>query len=210
MLSQPSPSPTVAPPGPVPSTPVEAVSDWSRVPHDETVFGGPGKQSMVDVTVGGPGFVAVGSSESEASESEASESEAAVWASIDGVALGLGFLTTRTVFGGPDEQLMVSVIAAGGPGLRRSWRVTSLITIQMRRCGPLLMGSLGLGFPYDETVFGGAVEQSMSDVTVGGPGLGSRRRSPTRMRLFGLLLMGSPGLGVPHDDIRFRWCETIR
>ena len=33
---------------------------WSRVPHDETVFGGDGIQHMTSVTVGGPGLVAVG------------------------------------------------------------------------------------------------------------------------------------------------------
>lgn len=34
--------------------------DWTRIPHDEAVFGGPGAQNMIDVVSGGPGLVAVG------------------------------------------------------------------------------------------------------------------------------------------------------
>ena len=49
---------------------------WSRIPHDEDVFGGTGPQAMVSVTVGGPGFVAVGTD----------NGDAAVWSSVDGVA----------------------------------------------------------------------------------------------------------------------------
>ena len=33
---------------------------WSRVPHNEEAFGGPGLQEMHDVTAGGPGLVSVG------------------------------------------------------------------------------------------------------------------------------------------------------
>jgi len=33
---------------------------WTRVPHEEAVFGGDGSQHMFGVTVGGPGLVAVG------------------------------------------------------------------------------------------------------------------------------------------------------
>ena len=37
-----------------------AETGWSRVPHDEKVFGGEGSQTMASVTAGGPGLVAVG------------------------------------------------------------------------------------------------------------------------------------------------------
>ena len=50
---------------------------WSRVPHDEAVFGG---ASMSSVTVGGPGLVAVG-----AAEAGANTSVPAVWISADGL-----------------------------------------------------------------------------------------------------------------------------
>ncbi|MDJ0498357.1 MAG: hypothetical protein QNJ89_11030 [Acidimicrobiia bacterium] len=47
---------------------------WTRVPYDDTVFGGPGYQTMSSVTVGGPGLVAVGGD----------RGRAAVWTSPDG------------------------------------------------------------------------------------------------------------------------------
>ena len=40
-------------------TSVDGMS-WSRVPHDEAVFGGEGAQFMHSVSAGGPGLVAVG------------------------------------------------------------------------------------------------------------------------------------------------------
>ena len=52
-------------------TSVDGVA-WSRVPHDEAVFGG---AAMSDVIAGGPGLVAVGGS---------AESDAVVWTSVDG------------------------------------------------------------------------------------------------------------------------------
>ena len=55
---------------------------WSRVPHNETVLGGPGLQAMYDVTVGGPGFVAVGW---DNPLEEGSDASAAVWTSVDGL-----------------------------------------------------------------------------------------------------------------------------
>jgi hypothetical protein len=48
---------------------------WSRVPHDESVFGGDGQVAMHDITVGGPGLVAVGGG----------ELGAVVWTSQDGL-----------------------------------------------------------------------------------------------------------------------------
>jgi hypothetical protein len=46
---------------------------WSRVPHDEAVFGGAASQEMRSVTAGGPGLVAVGYS------GPGAEYDAAVW-----------------------------------------------------------------------------------------------------------------------------------
>jgi len=78
---------------------------WSRVPHDEAVFGGPGNKAMNSVTAGGPGLVAIG----------VDGDNAGVWTSVD------GFTWSRvphdeTVFSGPKEQWMNSV-TVGGPGL---------------------------------------------------------------------------------------------
>jgi hypothetical protein len=63
---------------------------WTRVAHDENVFGGDGDQAMESVTTGGPGLVAVGGD----------HGRAAVWTSPD------GYTWTRvphdeSVFGGP-------------------------------------------------------------------------------------------------------------
>jgi hypothetical protein len=55
-------------------TSVDGLS-WTRVPHDEAVFGGEGDQGMFDVTVGGPGLVAVGED----------DQGAPVWTSEDGI-----------------------------------------------------------------------------------------------------------------------------
>lgn len=52
---------------------------WSRVPHEEAVFGG---ATMEDVTAGGPGFVAVGSAGNNAFGGFGNH--AAVWTSVDG------------------------------------------------------------------------------------------------------------------------------
>ncbi len=41
------------------STSVASLS-WSRIPDNESVFGGEGEQAMFDVAAGGPGLVAVG------------------------------------------------------------------------------------------------------------------------------------------------------
>ena len=59
-------------------TSVDGVS-WSRVPHDEAVFGGDGIQLMVSVIAGGPGLVAVGMAGAPLNF------EAAVWTSVDGI-----------------------------------------------------------------------------------------------------------------------------
>jgi hypothetical protein len=46
---------------------------WSRVPHDELVFGGEGDQIIRAVTIGGPGLVAVGT------DYRHGDQDAAVW-----------------------------------------------------------------------------------------------------------------------------------
>jgi hypothetical protein len=80
---------------------------WSRVPHDEAIFGGPGNQEMLGVAVGGPGLVAVG-------RDDPGDADGAVWTSPDG--LTWSRVSEVSVFGGPLHQGMLG-IAAGGPGL---------------------------------------------------------------------------------------------
>jgi len=139
---------------------------WSRVPHDVATFGGDGGQQMFDVTVGGPGLVAVGRDGPVAD----GEGNAAVWTSRD------GFTWSRVahdeaVFGGEGEQRMVSV-TAGGSGL---------VAVGFDRPaeqgeGNAVVWTSPDGFvwsrvPHDEAVFGGDSRQMMLSVTTGGPGL---------------------------------------
>ena len=150
--------------------------DWSRVPHNEAIFGGPAYRVGVDgahvgmrsVTAGGPGLVAVGWD----------WPHAAVWTSPDGItwsrvshdkalqsascsppsgscfdgAVGLG-MSSVTV-GGPG---LVAVGDAGHPDSENGVVWTSVDGISWSRV------------PYNEAVFGGGA--GMSSVTVGGPGL---------------------------------------
>ena len=155
---------TTVPETTVPTTPDTTVPElteplsssiWSRLPHDEAVFGGEGSEWMFDVTVGGPGLVAVGSD----------GSDAVVWTSVDGIAW-LRVPHDDVVFGGAG----MSSVTVGGPGLVAVGSAdphndedavvwTSVDGITWSRV------------PHDESVFGGVGEQWMGSVTAGGPGL---------------------------------------
>ena len=82
---------------------------WSRVPHDDAVFGGGDAQEMVAVAAGGPGLVAVGFDVS------GGDLGAAVWTSADGLVWSR-VPHDEALFGGVDAQQMIAVIP-GGPGL---------------------------------------------------------------------------------------------
>ena len=146
VLSQPSPSPTVATPAPVTGT-------WSRVPRDEAVFGGDGDQGMGSVTGGGPGLVAVGGD----------GGDAVVWTSVDGV-------TWSRV---PDEESLfagwtMASITVGGPGLVAVGYDTGPSLAATSAVWTSVDGIAWSRVAHDEAVFGGA---AMFSVTVGGPGL---------------------------------------
>jgi len=138
---------------------------WTRVPHDEAVFGGPGFQWMSSVAAGGPGFVIVGW------DGTTDESVAAVWTSEDGLTWSR-VPHDETVLGGPGRQWMTSV-TAGGPGL---------VAVGFSDDGPdgsrtraaVWTSPDGLAWSrlsHDEAVFGGTKGQTMNSVIVGGPGL---------------------------------------
>jgi len=55
---------------------------WSRVPHDESVFGGADSPRMSSVTVGGPGLVAVGWDGSGDGGFDNDFGDAAVWIAV--------------------------------------------------------------------------------------------------------------------------------
>ncbi len=129
---------------------------WSRVAHDEEVFGGSGRQWMAGVSVGGPGLVAVGFDEAEQA--------AAVWTSEDGLSWSRVAHDPQAL-GGSDSQSMRAVEAAG-PGL---------VAVGGAEGDPAVWTSEdGLSWsrvPHDEDAFGGEGRRWMWAVTVGGPGL---------------------------------------
>ena len=132
---------------------------WTRIPHDEAVFGGPEGQRMMDVTAGGPGLVAIGSDYQDGS----TWPDGAVWVSAD------GFTWTRVddpaVFGGHGGQEILSV-TAGGPG------VVAVGSGESYSNAAVWVSEDGYSWsriPNNAAVFGGASE--MSRVMVAGPGL---------------------------------------
>jgi hypothetical protein len=149
------------------STPTPMSLEWLRVPHDEAVFGGDDDQAIHSVTVGGPGFVAVGDTGVRASSGDR---DAAVWTSPDGITWSR-VPDNDAVFGGDGAQVMESV-TVGGPGL---------VAVGLRFDEP---GSPGLRpavwtssdgvawtpAPFDRDDFGGD-DGWMHSVTAGGPGL---------------------------------------
>ncbi len=140
------------------TTPLLSSLSWSRVPHDEAVFGGAGEQSMSSVTVGGPGLVAVGT-----------DGDAAVWTSPDGITWSR-VAHDEMVFGGAG----MSSVTVGGPGLVAVGTDGALFDQgHLLEYGDAAVWTSPGGItwsrvPPDEAVFGRA---GMSSVTVGGPGL---------------------------------------
>lgn len=114
---------------------------WSRVPHDEAVFGGEGDQGMFDVAVGGPGLVAVGEN----------DQGAPIWTSVDGLNWSR-VPNDETVFKADTRIGKViatdaGLVAVGSDGILTSTDGITWALID------------------DEAVFG------IADLTVGGPGL---------------------------------------
>jgi hypothetical protein len=126
---------------------------WTRVPHDETVFGTGGNPPtstspgpvMLSVTAGGPGLVAVG--------------RKAAWTSPD------GFTWTRIADDVTARSFMTGV-TAGGPGLVAVGLGSSGVTAWTS-----VDGTTWSQAPGDDAVFGSYPDDWIYDVTVGGPGL---------------------------------------
>jgi hypothetical protein len=147
---------------------------WSRIAHDEAIFGGEGPIEMVSVTAGGPGLVAVGSAGSD-------DRVAAVWTSVDGITWSR-VAHDENVFGGAGTQRMNSV-AAAGPGLVAvgfdesdpdafPWGYATDAAVWTSPDGLLWSRVAHSDAAFDATVaFGVAGGAEMTSVTVGGPGL---------------------------------------
>ncbi len=175
---------------------------WTRVPHSEAIFGGNYDQRMNEVTAGGPGVVAVGW------DHGSSISAAAVWTSVDGTSW-TRVPHSEAVFGGPGSQSMYGV-AAGGPGLVA---VGSDIT-NNESDAAVWTSTNGLTWtrvPHDEAIFGGPSNQSMLDVTVGGPGLiavGFDNDGVDRDAAVWTSPDGFTWTRVPHDEATFGGVEV--
>jgi len=125
---------------------------WSRVPHDEAVFGGDGAYAMDTVLVGGSGLVAIGGNERGA---------AVFWTSVDG-------FTWKRVSSDGFRGGVVNDVIAGGPGF---------VAVGENEQSAVVWTSVdGLSWsrvPHDQEVFGLRLGygNGMVGVTVGGPGL---------------------------------------
>ena len=147
----------------------------SRVLHDEGVFGGTDEASMSDVTVGGPGLVAVGSDgfeRDDAVQGQLANSDrdfsgrAAVWTSVDGINWSR-VPNDETVFGGEGNQWM-SIVAAVGPGLVAVGGEWSS-EVHAAAVWTSVDGITWSRVPHDEAVFGGEGDQEISRVAAAGP-----------------------------------------
>jgi hypothetical protein len=158
---------------------------WSRVPHDEEIFGG---AVMNDVTLGGPGLVAVGWS----------DSNAAVWTSVDGLtwsrvhddSLRTGHAMNSVVVGGP------GLVAVGREGGAAAAVWTSVDGLTWTRV------------PHDREIFGSptALGFGMISVTAGGPGLVAVGAWPEAPRISAKVWTSVDGLTwtrVPDDEAGF-------
>jgi hypothetical protein len=138
---------------------------WSRVPHDEAVFGNSG---MLSVTVGGPGLVAVGQ------DFSTPDGNAGVWTSVDGTTWSR-VPNDGSVFGGAGFQRMMSV-TAGGPGLVAvgledlNLGVNGFSKDRHAAVWTSVDGITWSRVPHDEVVFGG-LSDTMTSVTATAAGL---------------------------------------
>ncbi len=128
---------------------------WTRVPHDEAVFNPTaGIDRMWSVTVGGPGFVAVGAANDER------DADAAVWVSEDGITWSSLVAAVE-----PESQWMES-IALGGPGL-------VAVGVDFN-AAPVAVGAVWTseedGMSWSKVTVQPATSW-IHDVTAGGPGL---------------------------------------
>jgi len=182
---------------PVAATPSAVTSSltWTRVPYSDDTFGDGFEQGMSGVTVGGPGFVAVGQSGPD----EDYQGRAAVWTSVDG-ATWSRVIHNDAAFNG---SVMRSVVA-GGPGL------VAVGTSDQGTVWTSPDGFVWSRVPANEAVFGGTDGRyvSMNSVTTGGPGLVAVgiEGHPHSLNVQAVVWTSPDGINwsrVPHDDAVF-------
>jgi class 3 adenylate cyclase len=102
--------------------------EWTRVPHDEAVFGGSQDQVLQRVTATASGFVAVGS------DSSGGDHDAAVWFTTDGVSWVREGREQQALEGDADQQMRDAValedgrlVAVGYDGLKGDYDAAAWI-----------------------------------------------------------------------------------
>jgi DNA-directed RNA polymerase specialized sigma24 family protein len=148
---------------------------WSRVPHDDEIFG---EAEVQSVTVGGPGLVAVGLAPF------ATRSVAAVWTSPDGLSWSR-VAYTRKAFGSglavSGSSIEMSSVTAGGPGL---------VAVGGPESAALVWTSVD-GITWSQVPpdadFIGPGDQSIRSIVAGGPGL---------------VAVGTEGFQVPSPSVQ--------
>jgi hypothetical protein len=170
---------------------------WSRIAHDEAVFGGPNPQNASAVTAWGDGFVAVGS------DGVFGETVAAVWTSEDGRAWSRA-PHVEGVLGGPGAQWMSSV--AVGP---RGLIAVGFDETDDDRNAAVWTSQDGRSWsrtPHDEVVMGGPGLQSMASVIMTGSGVLAVGSDSASGELDGAVWASVDGRAwsrVPHDGAVF-------
>lgn len=176
------------------SVTVPTSAAWSQVPDDAAVFGGEGDQVMWDVTVGGPGLVAVGM------DGFGRDADAVVWTSVDGINW-VRLPDDEAVLGGEPSISVLQGVTVGGPGLVAvgSYGFPGDVDAAVWTSAD---GTSWVRVPHDDTVFGGTSPQWMLDVTVGGPGLVAVG-SDYRDAAVWTSVDGIKWVRVPHDEAVF-------
>jgi len=139
---------------------------WTRVPHDEALFGGQNDQEMFGVAAAGPGLVAVG----------VDDESPAAWVSADGLVwqkVPSDRFSSSPEFADADKVLRS--VTAGGPGLVAVGSIGfySEATDGDDLDAAVWVSSDGLTWVLvseDAATFGGPGTQEMSAVTAGGSG----------------------------------------
>lgn len=172
-------------------------SSWFRVPHDESVLGGPDTQWMTSVTVGGPGFVAVGWEGQE----PLLRGPAVVWTSVDGVAWSRISDNQEAFEPGEQGFARINGVTSGGPGLVAVgaddgavvWTSTDGYTWSRVPNSGSLSG---------ETLDGHSSGGEMKSVTAGGPGLVAVGKDGDDAAVW-TSVDGVAWIRVPHDEAVF-------
>ena len=182
-----------------PTLPCTSEPRWSRVPHDEAVFGGPGYQEMQGVVASEiVGLVAVGF------DSSGGDADAAVWTSPDGLTWSRVPRDDVTLGGAGDQQMLK--VVAGGPGL---------VAVGSDDSGGDVDAAVWTSpdgvtwsrIPHDEALFGGPGDEVIQGVAMSGAvglvAVGIDRFEEDADAAVWASIDGVTWSRIPHDEALF-------